>query len=83
MKRTKLQSRKRIHLRVRKKVNGTMERPRLNVFRSNKAIYCQIVDDTQAHTLASANSQGLKGTKTEQAAAVGKIIAEKAKDCRY
>lgn len=79
MKRNSQQSRKRIHLRVRKKVNGTPERPRLNVYRSNKAIYCQIVDDTKGHTLASATSQGLKGNKTEQAAAVGKAIAEKAK----
>ncbi len=79
MKRTRQESRKRIHLRIRKKVNGTPERPRLNVFRSNKAIYCHIVDDLKGHTLLAANSKGLKGTKTEQAAEVGKIIAEKAK----
>lgn len=79
MKRNSQQSRKRIHLRVRKKVNGTAERPRLNVFRSNKAIYCQIVDDTKGHTLAAAGSYGLTGTKTEQAIEVGKLIAEKAK----
>lgn len=80
MKRTKKQSRRRIHLRIRKKVNGTPERPRLSVFRSNKAIYCQIVDDTKGHTLTAAGSYGLKGSKTEQAMAVGKLIAEKAKD---
>ncbi len=79
MKRTRLQSRKRIHMRVRKKVNGTNERPRLNVYRSNKAIYCQIVDDTKGHTLAAASSTGLTGNKTEKAVAVGKLIAEKAK----
>ena len=79
MKRNSQQSRLRIHLRVRKKVNGTPERPRLNVYRSNKAIYCQIIDDLKGHTLAAANSVGLTGTKTEQAAAVGKLIAEKAK----
>jgi large subunit ribosomal protein L18 len=79
MKRNSQQSRKRIHLRVRKKVNGTAERPRLNVFRSNKAIYCQIVDDTKGHTLAAAGSYGLTGTKTEQATEVGKLIAERAK----
>lgn len=79
MKRTRLQSRKRIHMRVRKKVNGTNERPRLNVYRSNKAIYCQIVDDTKGHTLAAASSTGLTGNKTEKALAVGKLIAEKAK----
>jgi large subunit ribosomal protein L18 len=78
MKRTKQESRKRIHLRVRKKVNGTGERPRLNVYRSNKAIYCQVVDDLQGHTLVSATSAGCTGTKTEQAAAVGKLIAERA-----
>lgn len=80
MKRNSQQNRKRIHLRVRKKVNGTAERPRLNVFRSNKAIYCQLVDDTKGHTLAAAGSFGLTGTKTEQATAVGKLIAEKAKE---
>ncbi len=79
MKRTRQQSRKRIHLRVRKKVNGTPERPRLNVFRSNKAIYCQLIDDSKGHTLATASSKDMSGTKTEQATAVGKAIAEKAK----
>lgn len=79
MKRNSQQSRRRIHLRVRKKVNGTPERPRLNVYRSNKAIYCQIVDDIKGHTLVAASSTGLKGNKTEQAAEVGKMIAAKAK----
>jgi large subunit ribosomal protein L18 len=79
MKRTKKQSRQRIHLRIRKKVNGTAERPRLSVFRSSKAIYCQLIDDLSGHTLAAANSAGLKGNKTEQAAEVGKRIAEHAK----
>ncbi len=80
MKRTKQQSRRRIHFRIRKKVNGTSERPRLNVFRSNTSIYCQIVDDIKGHTIAAASSQELTaGTKTEQAVAVGKLIAEKAK----
>ncbi len=80
MKRTKQQSRRRIHFRIRKKVNGTPERPRLNVFRSNTSIYCQIVDDIKGHTIVAASSQELtSGTKTEQAVAVGKLIAEKAK----
>lgn len=80
MKRTKDQSRRRIHLRIRKKVNGTAERPRLSVYRSNLEIYCQLVDDAKGHTLAAADSRGIaSGTKTEQAAAVGKLIAEKAK----
>jgi large subunit ribosomal protein L18 len=82
MQRTKNASRKRIHMRVRKKVNGTTARPRLNIFRSNKAIYCQIIDDLNGHTLAAASSlenQDLSGTKTEIAREIGKIIAEKAK----
>lgn len=79
MKRTKQESRKRIHLRVRKKVSGTQERPRLCVYRSSKAIYCQVIDDIKGHTLAAATSHGIDGTKTEQAVAVGKLIAERAK----
>ena len=81
MKRTKGQSRKRIHLRVRKKVKGTTERPRLSVFRSSKAIYCQVIDDLKGHTLAAANSRdnATSGNKTEQAKAVGQLIAERAK----
>jgi large subunit ribosomal protein L18 len=78
----KAKRRKRIHLRVRKKISGTPSRPRLNVFRSNKAIYCQLIDDLNGHTIASASSQdgdvdkGLK--KTEQAKLVGKKLGEKA-----
>ena len=79
MKRTKDQSRKRIHMRVRKKVNGTAERPRLNVYRSNNAIYCQIINDLVGHTLVSATSLGMTGNNVEQATAVGKLIAERAK----
>ncbi len=81
MKRTKQQSRQRIHLRVRKKVSGTPERPRLSVFRSNKEIYCQIIDDLKGHTLAAASSldSSVAGSKTEQAKAVGQLIAERAK----
>lgn len=82
MKRTKKQSRQRIHMRVRKKVSGSADCPRLSVYRSNKAIYCQIIDDLKGHTLAAANSwEGGKasGTKTEVAKLVGQRIAEKAK----
>lgn len=82
MQRTKQQKRQRIHLRVRKKVEGTAERPRLNVFRSNKGIYCQLIDDLKGHTIAAANSLDSSipsGNKTEQAKAVGQLIAEKAK----
>lgn len=79
MKRTKEQSRKRIHMRIRKKVNGTAERPRLSVYRSNKAIYCQLINDQLGHTLVAASSLGMTGTNTAQAAEVGKLIAERAK----
>ena len=83
MKRTKEEKRHRIHLRVRKKINGTQERPRLSVYRSNKAIYCQVIDDLKGHTLAAASSLdssiGEGQTKTDEAKAVGKLIAEKAK----
>ena len=81
MKRTKQQSRKRIHNRIRRKVSGTAARPRLSVYRSNKAIYCQLIDDLKGETLAAAYSRetGISATKTEQATAVGKLIAEKAK----
>jgi large subunit ribosomal protein L18 len=79
MKRTKEQSRKRIHLRIRKKVNGTAERPRLSVYRSNNAIYCQLINDQMGHTLAAASSIGMKGPNTAQATEVGKLIAERAK----
>lgn len=80
MKRTPEQRRRRIHNRVRRKVNGTSERPRLSVYRSNKAIYCQVIDDIQGHTLAAASSreESITGTKTEAAVAVGKLIAQKA-----
>ncbi len=78
------QRRRRIHYRVRKKVNGTPERPRLNVYRSNRYIYCQLIDDVHGHTLAAATSRelvknGQKMSLTEQAQAVGKLIADRAK----
>lgn len=79
MNRTKEQGRKRLHMRIRNKLSGTTERPRLSVYRSNKAIYCQLIDDLKGQTLAAASSQGLKGNKSEQAAEVGKLIAELAK----
>lgn len=70
-------------MRIRKKVNGTAERPRLAVFRSNKSIYCQVIDDLRGHTLAAACSKAdavpASMNKTEQAKTVGKIIADKAK----
>lgn len=82
MKLSKIEKKNRIHLRVRKKVKGTTERPRLTVFRSNKAIYCQVIDDTSGSTLVSASSheEGVdtKVNKSEQAKLVGKKLAEKA-----
>lgn len=77
---SKLQSRKRIKLRIRKKISGSATRPRLSVFRSNKSIYCQLIDDQAGKTIVSASSKdaAVSGTKSEQAKAVGKMIAEKA-----
>ena len=73
--------RKRRHTRVRNKVSGTAECPRLNVFRSNTQIFAQIIDDVKGITLASSSSVELKiknGGNAEGAALVGKDIAEKA-----
>lgn len=66
--------------RIRSKVFGTSERPRMSVFRSNKEVYAQIIDDSKGTTLVSASSRDKKfsGTKVEQAQAVGKLVAEKA-----
>ena len=76
----KEQRRIKIKFRIRKRVNGTAERPRLSVFRSNKQIYAQVINDLEGKTLASASSLGLeKMTKTEQAQKVGALVAEKAK----
>jgi large subunit ribosomal protein L18 len=80
MKMTLKERRARIHRRIRKKVSGTAAMPRLAIFRSNKAIYCQLIDDSVGHTLGAATSIGEKGTKTEQAKAVGSAIAAKAKE---
>ena len=76
---TKIERRLKIKYRVRNKVSGTAERPRMSVFRSNKQIYVQIIDDEAQKTLAAASSLGLeKMNKSEQAVQVGKLIAEKA-----
>jgi large subunit ribosomal protein L18 len=77
-------TRQKRHTRVRKKVNGTAERPRLNVYRSISHIYVQIIDDVAGHTLVSASSNdkalALKtGGNLEAAEVVGKAVAEKAK----
>ena len=84
MKRTKTEQRKRIHLRIRKSIKGTAEKPRLAIFRSNKQIYAQIIDDEQGQTLASCSSR-LKDlnlqplSKSDQSKEVGKKLAEVAK----
>lgn len=77
----KSERRQRIQYRIRKTVSGTASTPRLSVFRSNKEIYAQIIDDVNGVTLAAASSREAgvtKGTKIETAASVGKLIAEKA-----
>jgi large subunit ribosomal protein L18 len=80
---TKPQARARRHRRIRGKISGTAERPRLVVFRSNKGISAQLIDDESGKTLAGASWVGLKsfsGNKTEQAAEVGKTLAAAAKE---
>jgi large subunit ribosomal protein L18 len=77
------EARARRHRRVRRKISGTAERPRLVVHRSNRGIEAQLVDDVEGRTLASASHLGIKktfkGTKTDQAAEVGKLLAAAAK----
>jgi large subunit ribosomal protein L18 len=80
---TKTQRRKRIKNRIRKIVSGTGSQPRLSVFRSNKEIYAQIIDDVTGKTICAASSRDKsinseKGTKSEIAALVGKALGEKA-----
>ena len=80
---TKPEARARRHRRVRGKVSGTAERPRLVVFRSNRGIEAQLVDDLAGRTLAAASwlhlKRSFKGTKSDQAAEVGKLLAANAK----
>ncbi len=77
------EARERRHKRVRKAISGTAERPRLAVFRSNRGIEAQLIDDLAGKTLASASSlhvkKSFKGNKSAQAAEVGKSLAEAAK----
>jgi len=77
---SKDERRYRRHLRVRKKVSGTTERPRLVIRRSLKHIYAQLVDDTANRTLMTVSSQDIEGKKTEKSAEVGKRIAARAKE---
>lgn len=77
---SKAEKRKRIHYRVRKKISGAATKPRLAVFRSNKAIYCQAIDDVKGHTVAAASSKEVDTTgknKVQQSVEVGKLIASK------
>ena len=76
----KIERRIKIKFRIRKKIVGTAERPRLSVFRSNKQIYAQVINDKAGVTRAAASSLGFeKMNKTEQAKKVGLLLAEKAK----
>ena len=77
---TKRGARVRRHARVRKKIAGSAARPRLAVYRSNRHIYAQLIDDVEARTLAAASDREVSGdTKTEAAKAVGELLAERAK----
>ena len=76
---SKIQRRNKIKTRIRGRISGTAERPRMSVFRSNKAIYVQLIDDLAGRTLCAASSKGIaEGTKSEIAAKVGENIAKKA-----
>jgi large subunit ribosomal protein L18 len=80
---TTREARERRHRRIRRHIVGTAERPRLAVFRSNRGIEAQLVDDVDGKTLVSATHLALgkrDGSKTDQAAEVGKLLAERAKD---
>jgi large subunit ribosomal protein L18 len=80
---TKREARVRRHARVRRKVVGSAQRPRLAVYRSNRHIYAQLIDDDTARTIASASDRELKGGdegKTSSAKAVGELLAKRAKE---
>lgn len=81
----KLEAKRRVHLRVRKKVVGTSDRPRLSVFRSLKHIYAQVIDDASGNTVVAASSreEGLAdGRNRKGAAVVGKLVAERCREKR-
>ena len=76
---SKIARRNKIKTRIRGKISGTAQRPRMSVYRSNKAIYVQVIDDLAGATIVAASSKGLEGgTKVEIAAKVGEEIAKKA-----
>lgn len=80
---TKADRRKRIHMRIRKNIRGTAEQPRLSVYRSNRYIYAQLIDDLSGRTLAQASTHETvianTGNKSDQSSAAGKLLAERAK----
>lgn len=83
MAKTKLEQRAKIKMRIRKKVSGTPEKPRMTVYRSNKNIFVQLIDDVNGKTLVSSSSRikeisQMQGNKTQKAVEVGKLIAQKA-----
>ena len=84
MRKTKANRRKKIHYRIRNKIKGTATRPRLNIFRSNRFIYAQVIDDVNGLTLASASSFEAavvnEGNKSEQAKKVGTLLADRCKE---
>lgn len=75
---TKKEKRTRRHARVRAKVSGTLERPRLAVFKSNRYLYVQVIDDTKKATLLSGDSRDMKGTIREKARKLGADVAKNA-----
>lgn len=79
---SKNEKRRKRHFRIRKIVNGTADRPRLSVYRSNKAIYVQLIDDVNQHTLLSANTKelNLEHANIESAKKLGELVAKKALD---
>jgi large subunit ribosomal protein L18 len=80
MKMTIKERQARIHKRVRRKISGTAARPRMNIYRSNKSIYVQMIDDVAGETLAAACTKDVEsGTKIDQSKAVGLVVAERAK----
>lgn len=79
----KTEKRTRLKSKIRSRISGTVARPRLSVFRSNKFIYAQVIDDAAGKTLVSANDVKMtKGTKTERAKEVGKMVAEACKGAK-
>ena len=77
---SKNENRQKRHIRIRQNIHGTADRPRLSVYRSNTALYVQLIDDDKQATLLAARSHetGVKGSNIESAKAVGKLIATKA-----